>query len=285
MSQRPESFPADYRAILGAGEAGGSIGLALNQIAELLSRRLEMRGKIAAALLYPIVLILTSLLSVAVIVFVLVPSLSPIFTDAGLPLPGILSTFAGLRDNWVSTTFAFGLAGSISILMWRAIRYNREMRLAFHRLLCRTPVVGTLVRLREAAAFTRGLGTLLSTHASLISALQTAQTLIGNRYLARLYCAACERVPQGTPLHRALDGNGLIPSNALRLVAVGEESGQLGAKMVQAASMLENDLQRQIERMVGLMTPVLTLTIGAGIGALIMQVMSAVLSINNLAFQ
>jgi general secretion pathway protein F len=86
-------------------------------------------------------------------------------------------------------------------------------------------------------------------------------------------------------LHRALDGNGLIPSNALRLVAVGEESGQLGAKMVQAASMLENDLQRQIERMVGLMTPVLTLTIGAGIGALIMQVISAVHSINNLAFQ
>jgi len=68
-------------------------------------------------------------------------------------------------------------------------------------------------------------------------------------------------------------------------VAVGEESGQLGPMLMQVATVLESDLQRNIERMVGLLTPVLTLAIGTGVGALIMQVMSAVLSINDLAFQ
>jgi len=285
MSQRPESFPPDYRAILGAGEAGGSIGLSLNQIAELLSRRLEIRGKISSALVYPIVLIMTSLLSVAVIVFVLVPSLSPVFTDAGLPLPGILRRFADLRNNWITTTLALGLAGVASIFVWRTAKHNREMRLALDRMVYVTPIVGNLIQLRDAAAFARGLGTLLSARASLISALQTAQTLVSNRYLAALYATASKRVPEGIPLHRALDGGGLIPSNALRLVAVGEETGQLGLKLVQAATLLEADLQRKIERMVGLLTPALTLTIGGGVAALITQVMSAVLSINDLAFQ
>jgi general secretion pathway protein F len=68
-------------------------------------------------------------------------------------------------------------------------------------------------------------------------------------------------------------------------VAVGEESGQLGPMLVQVATVLEGDLQRHIERMVGLLTPIATLVVGGSIGALIMQVMSAVLSINDLAFQ
>jgi general secretion pathway protein F len=68
-------------------------------------------------------------------------------------------------------------------------------------------------------------------------------------------------------------------------VAVGEESGQLGPMLMQVATVIEADLQRHIERIVGLLTPILTLAVGGSIGALIMHVMSAVLSINNLAFQ
>ena len=102
MAQRPDIFPSDYRAILGAGEAGGVTGQVLKQIAELLARRLEIRSKITSALVYPMILILMSLVSVIVIVFVLIPSISPIFIDAGLPLPGILNTFAEMQDNWLS---------------------------------------------------------------------------------------------------------------------------------------------------------------------------------------
>ena len=83
-SRRPwrgvrRSFQPDYRAILSAGEAGGVTGQVLKQIAEFLTRRLEIRGKITSALVYPIILVLMSLVSVAVIVFVLIPSISPIF--------------------------------------------------------------------------------------------------------------------------------------------------------------------------------------------------------------
>ena len=285
MARRPEIFPPDYRAILGAGEAGGITGRVLRQIADLLAQRLEMRSKITSALVYPIILVLMSLASVAVIVFFLLPTISPIFIDAGLPLPGILSTFADIQDNWLSVTLALGVAAMACALLWRKARQNEDVMLATDRLKSSLPVIGKLIRAREAGGFARALGTLLGAKVPLMSAMQTARALVINRHLNALYQHAIGRVPEGMALHRAFDGAGLLPASSLRLIAVGEESGQLGTMLIQVASVTEADLQRQIERMVGLLTPLLTLAVGGSIGALIMHVMSAVLSINNLAFQ
>jgi general secretion pathway protein F len=285
MARRPEIFPSDYLAILGAGEAGGATGQVLKQIAELLTRRLELRGKITSALIYPLILILMSLVSVGVIVFVLLPSISPIFTDASLPLPGILKTLSDLQDNWLRTASVVGVAGIAVAAAWSRAKQNAAIMHGLDRLKYSLPVVGKLIQTREAGRFARALGTLLSARVPMMWAMQTARALVTNRYLNALYEKAIERVPEGTPLHHAFDGTGLLPATSLRLVAVGEESGQLGPMLIQVATVLEGDLQRRIEQMVGLLTPALTLAIGSGIGALIMQVMTAVLSINDLAFQ
>jgi general secretion pathway protein F len=142
-----------------------------------------------------------------------------------------------------------------------------------------------LIQAREAGGFARALGTLLGARVPLMSSLQTARALVINRHLNALYTDAIARVPEGLPLHRAFDETNLLPAASLRLIAVGEESGQLASMLMQVANVIETDLQRHIERMVGLLTPMLTLAVGGSIGALIMHVMSAVLSINNLAFQ
>jgi general secretion pathway protein F len=285
MARRPEIFPPDYRAILAAGEAGGITGRVLRQIADLLGQRLEMRARITSALVYPLILVLMSLVSVAVIVFFLLPTIAPIFIDAGLPLPGILNTFAAIQDHWLSAILALSVAAVTCALLCRKARQNEDLMLAVDRLKCFLPVFGKLTRAREAGGFARALGTLLGASVPLMSAMQTARALVINRHLNALYQHAIGRVPEGTPLHRAFDGAGLLPAASLRLIAVGEESGQLGTMLIQVATVLEADLQRQVERMVGLLTPVLTLAVGGSIGALIMHVMSAVLSINNLAFQ
>ena len=285
MAQRPDIFPSDYRAILGAGEAGGVTGQVLKQISELLARRLEIRGKISSSLVYPMILILMSLVSVVVIVFVLIPSISPIFTDAGLPLPGILNTFSDLQENWIASMLVLGIGVATSVVLWSRAKQNAEIMTGVDRLKCSLPVVGKLIQAREAGGFARALGTLLGARVPLMSAMHTARALVTNRHLNTLYASAINRVPEGTPLHRAFEGTGLLPATSLRLVAVGEESGQLGSMLMQVATVIEADLQRHIERMVGLLTPILTLAVGGSIGALIMHVMSAVLSINNLAFQ
>ncbi len=285
IARYPEVFPADYRAILAAGEAGGIVSQVLNQIAGLLTARLDIQGKIISALIYPLVLVVMSLVSIMVLIFVLVPSISPIFLDAGLPLPGILGTLVALQDSWMSVASGSGVAILAIVVLWRSLARNEQFVRDVDRLKCSLPIFGNLIRAREASRFTRTLGSLVGAGVPLMSSLQTARSLVINRYLNAVYEEVIGQVPRGAHLSRAFEGSGLLPAAAVQLIAVGEEAGQLGPMLLRIASTTESDLQQRIERSVGLLTPMLTLIVGGSIGALIMQVMSAVLSINNLAFQ
>jgi general secretion pathway protein F len=285
MARRPEIFPPDYLAIVGAGEAGGATGPVLRQIADLLTRRLEIRNKITSALVYPIVLVVMSLMSIAVIVFVLVPSIAPVFVDAGLPMPGILRALSDLQDNWLSVLLLMVAMIVTGRAIWSYGSRHAGFQLSVDQFKISLPVVGDMIRARDASGFARALGTLLNAGVPMMSAMRTARSLVTNRYLSALCGTAIARVPEGVPLHRAFEGGDLLPATSLRLVAVGEESGQLSQMLMQVAVTLESELQGKIERLVGLLTPILTLVIGGSIGGLMMQVMSAVLSINDLAFR
>jgi general secretion pathway protein F len=228
---------------------------------------------------------LMSIVSVGVIIGVLVPSLTPVFADAGLPLPGILGWFAWLEDNFVKLSLFAPLCLLLLVVLFRILSRNPTARLRRDRMLCSLPMVSRLISLREGAGFARALGTLICARASLMSALETAKALINNREINSRCATAIALIPEGTALSKAFAHTGLFPPAALSLLAVGEETGRLGQLLVEVANNLEGELQRRIERIVTLLTPALTLAIGAGVGGLILQVMTAVLSINDLAFQ
>jgi general secretion pathway protein F len=285
MGRRPEVFPPDYIAILAGGEAGGQTAQALTLIGEMLARRVEIRNKIRGSLVYPAILLMMSLMSIAVIVFVLIPNLAPIFSDAGLPLPGILAVLADLPDNWPKILLWGMLGAIVGWIAYRKIVSDETMMKKLDHLKCRLPIIGPLVQRREASQFARSAGSLVEARVPLMAALQTARSLVSNRYLSARYSDAISRVPEGRALSQVLEGSGLIPPAMIRLIAVGEETGQLAKMLVRVASNLEVELQGRIEQLVGLLTPLLTVGIGGLVGALILQVMSAVLSINNLAYQ
>ena len=285
LARRADVFSSDYQAIVKAGETSGAIGPALQQLADLLSRRLEVRRKIVAALVYPLILLGMSMLAIGVIIVFLLPSIAPVFADANLPLPGILAALVALQDNWMHVVFTAVGTLALVVLVLRTIRRNTSALFLVDRFKAALPFAGYMIRLREAGRFTRTLGALLTAGVPLLVSLKSALQLVGNSYLAGQYVAAIDLIPEGTALHAAFEPRDLISAPALRLVAIGEETGQLGSMLLRAAGLLENEHFRRIERLLGLLTPLLTLVIGGAVGGLIMTVMSAVLSINDLAFQ
>lgn len=285
LERRDAVFSADYRAIVRAGEAAGAVSEAIQQVANLLSRRLEVRGKIASALLYPLILLGMSFVSVGMIVAFLLPSLAPIFTDANRPLPPVLATMTELQDNWPTLLMLAAVLVTMGVLARGLARRNHRVARMIDSFKVALPLAGELIRMRDASRFTRALGTLLTAGVSLLSSLQTARDLVSNRHLVAGYDAAIARVPEGVALYAALEPQHLVPASALRLVTIGEETGQLGSMLLRAATLIEADHLRRVERLLGLLTPILTLAIGGAVGSLIMAVMSAVLSINELAFQ
>ena len=283
MQKHSNVFPVDYVAVVRAGETGGTLSDVLAELAELLERRAEIRARVQSALIYPCMLVVLSLGTLAIIIGGFIPSIAPIFAQSGKPIPASVQLMLALRDNWFAiairrSPIALGSFGVIAT----AIR-KPEARQRLDRLKLRLPAFGTFLLQQEAARFARTLGTMLKAGVPLIQATKSACDVVGNRHLSVGIERAIEAVHQGVALHRALRSETTLPATALQMIAVGEEAGKLDRMLMRVAMMLERQNQNSIDRFMSALTPALTVGIALMVGALIMPVMSAVVRINDLA--
>ncbi|MGJ5180685.1 type II secretion system F family protein [Bradyrhizobium oligotrophicum] len=283
MQAQTRVFPADYVAVVRAGESGGRLAQVLSELAELLERRAEIRARIQSALIYPVMLIVLSLVTLAIIIGGVIPSMAPIFTQSGKPVPLTIQAMLTLQAHWLEIVIAslaalVLLGGSIVFAMADAARRRR-----LDRLLLGLPLAGSFLLQQDTARFARTLGTMLSAGVPLIPATRSASEVVGNDHLRAGVEQAIEKVQQGVALHRALRETAALPAVALQMIAVGEEAGRLDRMLLRVAEMLEKQLQTRVDRFVAALTPAMTVGIALIIGALIMPVMTAVLSINDLA--
>ena len=283
MQKRPHIFSADYISVVRAGEIGGTLGQVFEELAGLLERRLEVHSKVQSALVYPAILIGLSSISLAIIVGVLVPSIAPVFAGGGRPLPATIQFFLALQARWVEAligliaTLALG-AGTVSVALRRP-----GLRMLIDRSKLEAPVLAGFLLAQETARFARTLGTLLRAGVPLLRAATTACDVVVNRHVAAGIARAIGQLQEGASLHRALASETTLPAVALRMIAVGEEAGKLDRMLLAVASKFEQQTQRSIDRFMTALTPLLTMTIALLVGGLIMVVMNAILSVNELA--
>ena len=283
--ERQGRFGDFYCSMVRAGEASGNLSEVLNQLASFLERSAETRARISSALVYPSVLVLLAIGALVLIATVLLPTIVPIFKDAGAQPPFvirlILDVQATLSQHWI----AFSLILASTAVGLVALLQNVSARIAGQRLLLRLPLFGELVRMAETAKLARTLASLLVSGVPMLSALRIAESMAGNASFTAALAQAAEEVKEGRMLSQALSKGGVFPSLMLRLVAVGEETGRLEPMLRHVEKIFESQVRRRIEQMLTLLTPALTIVMGGIVGGLIMSVMSAILSINELAFK
>lgn len=279
------AFPAYVTDMVKAGESAGSLAGVLDELAKHLERTGEIREKIASALVYPAVLMGMALIAVATILALLVPSLAGIFADANVTPPVTVRVLLTVRDiianDYLTLLVAIFAFAAVVVLMLR----QPSIRLALSRLLLSIPFAGPTAIEADAAQLARVLAVQLKSGVPLVEALKTAVGLVRSSYLRQRLAGIADQVSQGTGLARPLTETGLLPPLLLRLVKVGEETGRLEQMLLHAAQVFEKKVERRLERVVGLITPVLTILIGVGIGSLVLGVMDAVLSINEMVLR
>lgn len=285
MHKHPKIFSADYVSAVRSGEVGGTLGQVLEEMADLLERRMEIRNRIRSALVYPAILVAFAIVTVSLIVAVLVPGIAPIFAEGGRSMPAVIGFVLAVQAHWTEIMvwlLAAAVAGTSALVL--ALR-RPDVRVAIDRAKLRAPAFGTFILERETAQFARGLGTLLRAGVPLLQASTSARTVIGNRHIGAGVDRALEAVREGSSLHRALERHADLPPVALRMISVGEEAGKLDRMLLRMAAMFEQQTQRTVDRFMTVLTPALTLTIAALIGGLILTVMNAILSINELVYR
>ena len=276
-------FSRFYLNMIRAGEAGGALDVVLQRLNEFMERSKELKETVKSALMYPAILIGVAVLSVVVLLMWVVPQFSHMFEESGkaLPLPTQIVIGAG---DFVQRYWWVMMLGGVGLYSW----FSRQMRepasrYKWDKRLLGLPLVGDLVGKLEVARFSRTLGTLLGNGVSLLTALSIVKDTLSNTVMSEGLGIVAVQLKEGKGLGRPLMDTGLFPKLAIHLVMVGEETGKLQEMLIRIADIYDREVHSTVKRMLALMEPVLILGLGLVIGGIIMSILVAILSVNDLA--
>ncbi len=283
MARYPATFPAMHVGLVRAGEAGGNLGPTLSRIADLLDRQRALASTVTSALIYPAVLFVAMIGAVTLLLTQVLPQFVPMFEQSGAALPAstqfLIAVGQFVQDDGLFLLLA---ALMLAVLGHAALRQDR-LRLIFDRIVLRLPVVGSLTQEVLAARFTRVLGTLLSNGVALIPALVIVRDAMGNQGARTAVDQASVTVRGGGPLTRDLETAGVFPARTIHLLRLGEETAQLAAMALRAADIHEEKTRLATQRLTALLVPAMTILMGVAVGGIVASLMTAMLSLNNLA--
>jgi general secretion pathway protein F len=277
-------FSPFYRNMVKAGEASGALDAALSRLAEFMDRSRELRDSVLSALLYPTVLVIVGIISMGIILGLVIPRISEMFVEAGQRLPWftqvVVASGGFVQDYW------WGLAlAALALYVFARQQYADPIsRLRWDARFLALPLIGALISRLDAARFTRTLGTLLGNGVPLLDAIAIAKEVVSNQLIAEGIRRVAERVRQGEGLARPLTEARVFPPLAGHLMQVGEETGSLEAMLMQLAQIYEREVQSALRRLMAVLEPALILGLAVIIAAIILSIVMAILSINELAF-
>jgi type II secretory pathway component PulF len=252
-----------------AGETGGFLDVVLAQIADFQAREKEMRGKVMAALMYPVILLF---LALAVLVFLMVffiPRFKKIFAGFNATLPAITQIIVGISDFMRSYGLFIAIGLVVAGLMVRSWFLSPQGRRAWERIILKLPLIGPLVAQFAMARFCRMLGTLLGAGVPLINGLNVARRSIGNQVLVDAVSNSIDRVKEGKALGPSLsDCRELFSGATLEMISVAEESGRLDQELVRIANVVEGDLDRELKTAVAFAEPAMLFMIAGFVGTI-----------------
>jgi general secretion pathway protein F len=283
METQTGVFSRFYLNMIRAGEAGGSLDVVLARLTEFMERSRELKDTVKSALIYPAILVGVAVLSVAVLLVWVVPQFSQMFEESGkaLPLPTQIVIAAGdaVQNYWWAM-----ILSAIGIYSWFSRQLQQpETRYKWDKRFLAMPLTGDLVGKLEVARFSRTLGTLIGNGVTLLTALSIVKETLSNSVMSEGLGVVAAQLKEGKGLGKPLMDTGLFPKLAVHMVMVGEETGMLQEMLIRIADVYDREVQNAVKRLLALMEPILILGLGLVIGGIIMSVLVAILSVNDLA--
>ncbi len=267
MEQFPRQFNAVSRALVQAGEAGGSLDVMLRNLAELTRQQLHMRRSVVGALVYPVALIsISSIVLVGLVLFVL-PRFEELFKSLGAALPPstqLLIDISTFGRQWWWAVVPSVVGGVVGLVAFARSDGGRGV---VQRALMSTPRVGMIVRSLATARIARVLGALLEAKVGLLEALKLTRQATTLEAYAKILDEAEERITRGENFSATLAGSSLIPPAIVEAVASGERSGQIGPVLTQVGKFMDEDNELIIKSLTTLLEPLILVVLGVLIGA------------------
>ena len=277
-------FSRFYLNLIRAGEAGGTLEVVLDRLTQYLENSKELRDTVTTAMIYPIILLLMAVGSLLLLLTFVVPQFTEMFDSAGkeLPIPTqiVVGAADAVRSYWWTAIPVFALISG-----W--VRYQKSdpvRRLVWDGWMLKMPLFGDLMLKFQVASFSRTLGTLLTNGVPLLGALSIVKDTLENRLVAQKLGLAVDSLKEGGGLTAPLMEADIFPSLAMQMIKLGEESAQLPEMLDRVATTYDKEIKISIQRLLALLEPILIVGLGIMIGGIIISILMAILSVNDLAF-
>ncbi|MCB2181677.1 MAG: type II secretion system F family protein [Desulfobulbaceae bacterium] len=276
-------FSPMYINIAKAGEEGGILPAMLDRISEYQSTFQELRQYIISASIYPLILLCVGVIAIVILITTILPRFEVLFQGMGQQLPGhvaIMMSVAGFISNNIIISLLL-FFGPIAFVVW--YMKTPEGKSLYHRQSLKTPLLSTFIRELETTRIFRTLEVLVNNGVHLATALRICSGIAVNEQFQSLLNKATEALKEGQRVSTKLKGEGLLPSLAVDLLSLGEESGRVGEVCGQIADHYDQELRNRIKKIISLIEPAFILGIALIAGYVVVSMLSVILSINDIA--
>ena len=283
LATKPEYFSELYINMVRAGEASGSLAAVFDRLAEFERTRDDLRSYIVSSMVYPALLTSVGVASIVFMLTFVVPRFAQVFQDSQIqmPLPTKLMFDA---SNFLKKYGWLIIGGGVAVIaVVRSYIATDKGRMKWDTFRLKLPVLGVALRKAEVARFARAMSTLVANSVPLVQSINIAGATLNNKKIARSLSIVSQGVKRGEGISTPLRRTGEFPPLAAHLLAVGEETGRLDHMFSRMADIYESDTRAAIKRFTALFEPVIILVMGIIVGTLILSMLLAITSINEVA--
>jgi type II secretion system protein F len=284
LGYHPRVFPRLYVNMVKAGESGGFLEAILSRLTQYLQSTKEIREYLISVMLYPLILTIVSGISITILVTFVIPRFARIFSDMKQAIP--LPTQIMLSISYFVKGYWWIILGVIALIYFglKMYKQNEERRWRWDRFKLRWMVIGDLIKKVEVARFSRTLGTLLQSGVPILPAFNLVREISQNRAISRSIGHVHDRLREGKGISKSLDETGVFPPLAVHMIGVGEETGRLDEMLIRVAETYEENVQNAVKRFVSLLEPLIILVMGVVVGFIVISMLLAIFSINEIPF-
>jgi general secretion pathway protein F len=282
ISHEAALFPAMYVALVRVGEASGTLDHILEVLGSERVRAEATRRKLADALRYPVFVLFAAGCVLFFFLLFVLPQFATVLRDFNAKLDPLLATFLALSDALRAHADVVAVTALVALVGAALVLRRPATRAAFVRLASRLPLIRSVLSFHRTALFCRNLGVLLGSGVALTTTLRILADMMATFGDITVWTRTVDRVRHGGKLSDALTDTAALPPMAVRMLRLGEETGQLPMLAGRVAEFYETKLQRSLDRVVGVAGPLAIITISIVVGGLIVSVMTALLSVSQI---
>ncbi|MBM4361494.1 MAG: type II secretion system inner membrane protein GspF [Deltaproteobacteria bacterium] len=282
LERHGATFPALYVNMIAAGEASGTLEAVLERLADFMEGQARLRGKVTAALSYPVIMLVIGSVLVSFLMVSVVPKVVSIFENLGQELPWYTQVLIFVSGFVAGYWWLMLLMLGGSIWGFRRWHATPAGRLRWDAFTLSVPIFGRLNRLVAIARFSRTLATLLASGVQLLPAMGIVRNVIGNTLLEGVITRAIESIREGESIADPLRRSGELPPMVTHMIAIGEKSGQLEQMLENVSRAYESDVETQVAALTSMLEPLMIVALGGMVAFIALAILMPLMQMNQL---